>query len=187
MREVRREHEQLRAAAFEQATDIFGWIWRDTDLPAHELGGPHAQLAQATLRPAEGVDHDLHTFEPGGDPHGAELDYADLEPREFLQHVIEDERRQRHFNPMADGHVEEPREAFAATVEVRLSAPAVGAEAFGNLARRIFLDVEEDGDAGFFSQRVQRMQVRMRERVRRRGNRREREALDARVKGEARL
>jgi hypothetical protein len=33
-----------------------------------------------------------------------QLDDADLEPRELFEHVVEDQRRERHLDPVTHGH-----------------------------------------------------------------------------------
>src|SRR5436190_375738 len=179
VREIRREHEELRPAALDQAADVLGRVRRHADLAANVVRRPHRQLADAALGAAERVLHDLETLEPGRHPHGAELDHADHEPRELLQDLVEDQRGERDLGPVADRHVEEAGEVLAAAVEVGLTGEAVLGEALRDLPRRLVLDVEEDRDAALLAERVDRVQRRMRDRVRRGRDRRQRDALHA--------
>ncbi len=58
------EHDQIRAALFDDPPDILGRVRREADLAVHVVRRPHRQRLQALLVLVEGLECRLHLAQP---------------------------------------------------------------------------------------------------------------------------
>ena len=98
--------------------DVVGRVGGRPDLALHVLGRAQLEGAQALLVTGERLERRLHLVDPTRDPHRTELDRAESQAREPVEHAVEDHRRHREHHRVRDAHVVDGPEVLLTAVEV---------------------------------------------------------------------
>ena len=155
-------------------------IGRDADLALDEFGRLHRHLLQPFLVPVEGVVGAIHVAHPAWHPRRALFDDAELQPREAVEHAIDDQRGQRLHRRIGDRHVVDRLEIVVAAVEVGHRRQAVVEP--GILQQLpAAADMEHDRQAGLLGDRPQRIEADVAGRMIVRAARRDHQRLGAHV------
>jgi hypothetical protein len=105
--------------------DGFGRVGRGADLTPHVLARPELEPAKALLVFGERFESRVELADPRGKPDRALLDDAELEPREAVEHAVEDQRGERLHRWKRDRHEIDRAEVLGTAVEVGHGRKAV--------------------------------------------------------------
>ena len=146
MRVVGREQRHLVAGVGDDPAGVFVRVGRDAQLPLHEFAGLGRQLLQPGLVAHEGMGGRIHRPHPARHPGSTQFDRAPFQPREAVEHAVEDQRGQGLHHRVRDGHVADRGEVVVATVEIGHRGQAV--ELVDRVDLLLAADMEQHRDAG---------------------------------------
>ena len=141
-------------------------IWRCT-----YSVGRSSSAAQALLVTGERLERRLHLVDPARDPHGTELDRAEPQAREPVEHAVEDHRRHREHHRVGDAHVVDRAEVLLTAVEVGRDRQTVQEVVVVEVVA-LAADVEHDRDPGVLGGGPHRVEPEVARRVSLRARRR---------------
>src|ERR1039458_1491602 len=131
VRIVGREHEQLRAALLDQPLGVLERERGELQLPAHVVGGQHAERAEQGLELGEVLGGVIDVAQERGHPRGAELDGPATQLWVALEHPVQDEAGQESLRRVVHHREVLGPEVLAAAQPVDRPWPAVVVEGTG--------------------------------------------------------